>query len=555
MDPLSIAGLALAAVDQLWKISERTADLVSNFRDFDHDTKVLETKIKDDNTRTKALRQLLFESSIIYQGQTLFEQFDPEVQNHIQLFFEQAIGIIEQAHQLLSRRQASSLDETSVADSFSRLSTPSSSIFAVWPSASNSSLSQAQEVSRKPSRTFRRLRWSLLDKKRVEAIVNEFSDVNKRIYDNIKLWCLGTSIGVDLQHLRHLEEDTTSRALGFDVDARLQIAASAERSMPGTLEIQQSEDARRALSSIVPVEGKFGIMQWDSDSMLVEYRSYAPESPVSVEMDSRTYDLVDRLAKLLRQPKETVFRTPSCWGWARQMQHNRVAFMFSIPDGCAPQPKSLYHILGAGAQPPALGQRFMLALQLARCISHLQLVKWVHKSFRSENILFFPLQADIDLGSTRVAEECLNFSEPWVLGYELSRPEAYFSQGQSDRSPLRDVYRHPDRQGRPTQPFNKVHDIYALGVVLLEIGLWQQATGLEKSGFASVRDPQAIKKQLLRHVEKRLASKMGEKYQQVVLTCLKNEFDVKDDSKEDLKLQQAFRTKVINVLEKAAEYI
>lgn len=511
----------------------------------------------------------------IYQSQTLFEQFDPEVQNHIQIFFEQAIGIIQQAHQLLSRLQALP-DETNLVDKFSRLSTPSSSIFITWPNGSNSSLSQTQDVSKKPSRTFQRLRWSLLDKKRVEAIVLEFSEVNKRIYDNIKLWCLGTSIGVDLQHLRHLEENTTSRTLGFDVDARLQLAASAGQSMPGTLEVQQIEDARRALYSVVPVEGKFGIMQWDSKPILVEYRSYAPESPVPVEMDSRTHDLVDKLAKLLRQPKETVFRTPSCWGWARQMQYNRVAFMFSIPEGCAPQPKSLYHIFGSGSQPPSLGQRFTLALQLARCISHLQLVKWVHKSFRSENVLFFP-QAESSSGSTCTAEEYTDFSEPWVLGYEFSRPEAYFSQGQSDRSPLRDVYRHPDRQGRPTQPFNKVHDIYALGVVLLEIGkllvmrnsritylvrvtefqpgLWQQATSLEKSGFANVRDPQAIKKQLLRHVEKRLASKMGEKYQQVVLTCLKNGFDVKDDSKEDLKLQQAFRTKVINVLENAAKYI
>lgn len=89
----------------------------------------------------------------------------------------------------------------------------------------------------------------------------------------------------------------------------------------------------------------------------------------------------------------------------------------------------------------------------------------------------------------------------------------------------------------------------------MQIGLWQQATGLDKSGFANVRDPQAIKKQLLRHAEKRLASKMGEKYREVVMTCLQNRFDVKDDSKEDLKLQQAFRAKVINVLENAAKYI
>ncbi|KAI1457219.1 hypothetical protein F4805DRAFT_198640 [Annulohypoxylon moriforme] len=552
MDPLSVAGLALTALDQLWKISERTAELVSNFRDFDHDTKILESKIKDDNARTKALRQLLFNQSTIYQGQTLFEQFDSEVQNHIQIFFEQAIGIIDQAHQLLSRRQASSSsEEASLIDNASR----ASSLLIVTPNGTNSSLSQLHEVSKKPSRTFQRLRWSLLDKKRVETIVREFSDVNKRIYDNIKLWCLGTSIGVDLQHLKHLEEDTNSRTLGFDVDARLQLAASTEQTLPGTLEIERSEDARRALYSVVPVEEKFGVLKWDSKAMLVEYRSYAPESPVPVEMDSRTHDLVDKLAKLLCQPKEVVFRTPSCWGWARQMQFNRVAFMFSIPEGSEPQPKSLYHILGSGSQPPSLGQRFALALQLARCISHLQLVKWVHKSFRSENVLFFPPKIDRNADSLPILEGDLDFSEPWVLGYEFSRPEAYFSQGQSDRCPTRDVYRHPDRQGRPTKLFNKIHDIYSLGVVLLEIGLWQQATSLEKSGFANVRDPQTIKKHLVRHAEKRLASKMGEKYQRVVLTCLQNGFEVKDDSKEDLKLQQAFRMQVINVLENATKYI
>ncbi|KAI0382882.1 hypothetical protein F5Y04DRAFT_279131 [Hypomontagnella monticulosa] len=547
MDPLSVAGLALAAVDQLWKISEKTAELVSNFRDFDHDTKVLETKIKDDNARTKALRQLLFDPSTIYDGKTLFEQFDPDVQNHIQIFFEQAIGIIEQAHRLLSRRQAaSSSEEPGMIDSFFRASTPH---------GSDLSVSQVHEVAKKPSRTFQRLRWSLLDKKRVEAIVHDFSDVNKRIYENIKLWCLGTSIGVDLQHLRHLEQDTSSRALGFDVDARLQLAASADQAMPGTLEVQQGEDARNALHSVVPVEENFGIMQWDSKPMLVEYRSYAPESPVPVEMDPRTYDLVDKLAKLLRQPKETGFRTPSCWGWARQTQFNRVAFMFSIPEGSETQPKSLYHVLGSGSPPPSLGERFTLALQLARCISHLQLVKWVHKSFRSENVLFFPQQTDSNASSTHIPDEHINFAEPWVLGYEFSRPETYFSQGQSDKCLARDIYRHPDRQGRPTQLFNKTHDIYALGVVLLEIGLWQRAASLEKSGFANVRDPQAIKKHLVRHAEKRLASKMGEKYKRVVLTCLQNGFDVRDDSKEDLKLQLAFRMQVINVLENAVKYI
>lgn len=58
-----------------------------------------------------------------------------------------------------------------------------------------------------------------------------------------------------------------------------------------------------------------------------------------------------------------------------------------------------------------------------------------------------------------------------MFGFEFSRPEAYFSHGLADVCLARDVYRHPDRQRRPTQVFSKIHDIYALGVVLLEIGL------------------------------------------------------------------------------------
>ncbi|KAI1085263.1 hypothetical protein F5B20DRAFT_521586 [Whalleya microplaca] len=555
MDPLSIAGLTLTAVDQLFKIGERTSELISNFRGFDHDTRVLETKIRDNNARTKLLQQLLFDTSSTYHGRTLFEQFDPEVQNHIQLFFEQAIGIIEQAHQLLSRRQNPATPSNIDLIAFPKLPSPSSSIFLSSPDSSKTNSFESHEISKKPSRTFQRLRWSLLDKKRVETIVREFSDVNNRIHENIKLWCLGTTIGVDLQHLRHLEEDVSSRALGFDIDAKLRLAASTEQSLPGTLEVHQDGNLRNELWSAIHVEERFGIMETSDRSMLIEYRYYAPESPVPVEMDTRTHDLVDSLAKLLHQPKGTVFRTPSCWGWARQAQQNRVAFMFSIPEGREPRPASLYKILGSSPQPPSLGQRFNLALQLARCISHLQLVKWVHKSFRSENILFFPPLLKSESASAASLQPYVDFSDPWVLGYEFSRPEKYFSHGQSDRCVTRDVYRHPDRQGKPTELFTKVHDIYALGVVLLEIGLWQQATSLDKSGFAKVRDPHDIKKQLVRHAEKRLASKMGEKYQRLVLTCLQNDFEVANDTKEDLKLQQAFRSQVLAVLENAAKYI
>lgn len=70
-----------------------------------------------------------------------------------------------------------------------------------------------------------------------------------------------------------------------------------------------------------------------------------------------------------------------------------------------------------------------------------------------------------------------------------------------------------------------------------------------------MKDPQVVQKYLIRQAEKHLGQRMGEKYKAVVLKCLRNDFGVSDDSKHDLKLQQAFRSHVVDVLGRAAEIL
>ncbi|KAJ4025686.1 hypothetical protein NW752_003161 [Fusarium irregulare] len=489
----------------------------------------MEHKIKDESNQTRALQMLLFESSTIYDGQCLFEQFDAEIQEEIRVQLEQASDVLDRAYSILNR--------------------PSNTSLRVSPTPSHDSLVLGDTPTRRPG-SFQRFRWSLMDKKRVEAILRDFADSNDRIHENLKLWCLGTSIGVDLRHLKRLETDINSRKLGFDADARLQLATGQRSPITQTLEINELE-LRQELLNVEPLAKSFGVLTWRGRNIMAEYRSYAAESPVPVEIDTRTRDLVDRLANLLHQPKEAFFRTPKCQGWVKQMQQNRVVYLFNIPETAKPLPIRLLDALQSDKIPtPSLSQRFHLASKLARCISQLQLVKWVHESFRSENIIFFRKE-----NSTSSQGDSLDLTEPWIFGFEFSRPEAYFSHGVEDTCLGRNIYRHPDRQLKPTQVFSKIHDIYALGVVLLEIGLWQPATSLEKHGFAKVRDPQAIKDRLVRQAERRLGSKMGDKYKHIVLRCLEGRFDVVDDTKEDLKLQQAFRSKIVTVLQNAAENI
>jgi len=71
---------------------------------------------------------------------------------------------------------------------------------------------------------------------------------------------------------------------------------------------------------------------------------------------------------------------------------------------------------------------------------------------------------------TSKPESRIKFKDPWIFGFTNSRPEDAFSSGRDDTCLARDIYRHPSRQGVPTEPFKKLHDVYALGVVLLEIG-------------------------------------------------------------------------------------
>jgi hypothetical protein len=62
-----------------------------------------------------------------------------------------------------------------------------------------------------------------------------------------------------------------------------------------------------------------------------------------------------------------------------------------------------------------------------------------------------------------------------------------------------------------------------------------------------MKDPNGIKNRLIKVAQSRLGSRMGPKYTDIVVTCLTGEFGIKDDTKEDIKLQQAFRAQVIDV--------
>jgi hypothetical protein len=87
----------------------------------------------------------------------------------------------------------------------------------------------------------------------------------------------------------------------------------------------------------------------------------------------------------------------------------------------------------------------------------------VHKNIRPENILLFPSPDNNN-----------SIGAAYLLGLTQFRSLAHQTNLLGDSAWHRNLYRHPARQGlRILDSYVMQHDIYSLGVCLLEIGLWR----------------------------------------------------------------------------------
>lgn len=242
-----------------------------------------------------------------------------------------------------------------------------------------------------------------------------------------------------------------------------------------------------------------------------------------------------QLARLLHTAGIHSFRTLPLNSYALDEPNGRYIYLFDYPSGTSKRkPKSLNDLIRA-SDPRyrlELQQRFFVAQTMAKAIGAFHSDGWLHKNIRAHAIKFFFTQEN----------DTCDFKSPYLTDFEFSRPV----QGLTRLLPQavdmeHEVYRHPDRHGMPGTGFNKMHDVYSLGVVLLEIGLWTTAKQLyddvvqfDYDGVvpASGLPPQKIKEVLLQDARKRLAHRMGPAYKEAVEACLDHDWHDYVDSRE-----------------------
>ncbi|KAJ4356999.1 hypothetical protein N0V95_002871 [Ascochyta clinopodiicola] len=266
--------------------------------------------------------------------------------------------------------------------------------------------------------------------------------------------------------------------------------------------------------------------------VLIEYATYDPTyrftevSPPTDRLDT----LLSILSKLSNdQPHMATLR---CLGYFEDPKQPRFGLVFELPlptySGASDahktidelRPVTLLSVLQTGSKSlnnsnsatPPLEDRFRLAHSLAITFSKLHGNNFVHKDINSSNILVFRKNRR-QSANTRALQYAIR--SPVVCSFDLF---SEYDIEPAHTMPTLNIYRHPEDPkftGLKERHHGPQFDLYSLGLILLEIGLWQPLADLWKPKYTLADFKQRVEDVYIR----RLASKCGTAYMQVVRDC------------------------------------
>ena len=390
--------------------------------------------------------------------------------------------------------------------------------------------------------------WAVWEKKIVEKLVRDFEKWIKRLRQLMKLVWDPLPFLTSLSQLQKLEKDDDAEKVGLLVDVPLRKLIVAPPDTQ-TLNVDSLRTSLSAFASSVEHQNYGTTTQAGATKVIVEYKSYEVNQ-INVIHDVAS-NRINRLIALLHEVKEARFKVLRCISYFDESPQRRIGMIFELPPELDGPPSSLLTALTCSSNTrPSLDARMRLARSLAETLLLLHSVNWLHKSLRSETVLL--LSGAPNTPHSRV---CPSLENPRLSGFEYSRLDNDFTSGHPDYELQRNIYRHPNRWDQPNESFSKIHDIYSLGVVLLEIGLWDPINNFDvtKGGNTTLKlrypDAAKTKERLLRHATRRLGFYAGEKYQRLVVKCLKGDFgDLSGDDKIGSQLQRELGKEVDRAL-------
>lgn len=269
--------------------------------------------------------------------------------------------------------------------------------------------------------------------------------------------------------------------------------------------------------------------------ILIEWKEY------TVDWKSHGDELrqvMDDLTNLLDPnvtPRQGVseYRVLNSIGYFHEKSNHRFGFVYDISStaaSCAPTLVKLFSLNNVlrltdleieGTIRPALGDIFLLAKDLASCLSAFHQAGWLHKKLSSHQVLVLSPSKESVSKYVRSAV---------LAGFDDSRPEAS-SASLGPNQEFR-LYRHPKYTGGTG--FRRTFDYFSLGIILLELGLWNPIFIL-RGYHPDIDSDEEFRAKLLKSYVPQLSERVGTNYESAVRFCLDADNIIKLESQETIK--------------------
>ncbi|KAK4662283.1 uncharacterized protein QC763_700990 [Podospora pseudopauciseta] len=193
---------------------------------------------------------------------------------------------------------------------------------------------------------------------------------------------------------------------------------------------------------------------------------------IAPNTNTNTTSDAHQLCRRLQSVDPSIFGLLRCRGLIEIIDDNKTfppgpQIVYHTPAQADPlKPPTTLRSLLLEQRPVCLSSVIVLAKQLVRSVSFVHTCDLVHKNIRPDNILLFP--------TALAALRPLELGQAFLVGFSQFRSINMETNRLGDTAWYRNLYRHPARQGLCIlERYVMQHDIYSLGVCLLEIGLWR----------------------------------------------------------------------------------
>jgi hypothetical protein len=472
---MDVAGLVLGVIVLIKPLCVTIHDAWSSQVNFGKDAERFRLRFSVQSARIDSFEKVLFEENKFMPSMPgrLIDHLPSNISKDMVDLLRQLYGLLFEYTSVKARYEFESRSKAA------GMTTPEDRMNALVLEGDNADMVQQKSVG-----WARKMMWVMWDKRSTEKLVVEFEEWTDRMKALLEVVWWPLPYFETVAKMQKLEEDVDAKNIGLLHGIGLRKLLAAPQAVVPFTTKQKLEIAHihfHAESHFGDLE--FGFLRDNTTTRyLVEYKTYERDNMGAVsEVVSRR---IVQLAALLHEAAQTdpLFKVCKCIHYFDDIAEKRVGFVYELPlppsspspaaaaspSAVFPHPISLASLLVSKKLRPTLRTRVRLAHTLANSLRLLHSFEWVHKSLRSDIIIFFTFSATSTPNSHALEDEDrLHLDDPRITGFEYARLESDFSSARPETEIRRNVYRHPVRWGKPSERFTKLHDIYGTYTLLL----------------------------------------------------------------------------------------